>query len=71
MKCFDASVSYAISSFGSSFGWILNVHTKGFNFFVGSNHQFFKVTPQFVPVHHATADINLGINFPFGSRKSL
>lgn len=71
VKCFDASVSYAISSFGSSFGWILNVHTKGFNFFVGSNHQFFKVTPQFIPVHHATADINLGINFPFGSRKSL
>lgn len=71
VKCFDASVSYAISSFGSSFGWILNFHTRGFNVFVGSNHQFFKVTPQFLPVHHATADISLGINFPFGARKTL
>lgn len=71
VKCFDAAISYAISSFGSSFGWVINVHPKGFNLFIGSNHQFFKVTPQFVPVHHATADINIGINFPFGSRKSL
>ena len=71
VKCFDASVSYAISSFGSSFGWILNVHTKGFSLFLGSNHQFFKVTPQFLPVHHATADLNIGINIPFGARKSL
>lgn len=71
VKCFDASVSYAISSFGSSFGWVINIHPKGFNLFIGSNHQFFKVTPQFIPVHHANADFNIGINFPFGARKSL
>lgn len=71
VKCFDASVNYAVSSFGSSFGWILNFHPRGFNLFIGSDHQFFKVTPQFVPVHHATANFSMGINFPIGKRKQL
>ncbi len=70
-KVFDASVNYAISTFGSSFGWVLNVHPKGFNFFVGSDHQFFHITPQFVPVGKATASVSVGINFPFGSTKTL
>ncbi len=70
-KSFDASVSYAISTFGSSFGWVLNAHHRGINFFVGSDHMFFKITPQFLPVHHANTNISLGINFPFGARKTL
>lgn len=71
LKWFDGGVNYAVSSFGSSFGWILNFHPKGFNLFIGSDHQFFKVTPQYVPVHHATANFSMGINFPIGKRKSL
>lgn len=71
VKCLDASINYAVSSFGSSFGWIINIHPRGFNLFVGSDHQFFKVTPQFVPVHHATANFNIGINIPFGKRKQI
>ncbi len=71
VKCFDASISYAISSFGSSFGWMLNFHTRGFNLFLGTNHQFFKVTPQFIPVNNANMNVSLGINFPFGKAKTL
>ena len=71
VKFFDASINYGVSTFGSSFGWIINFHPKGFNLFIGSDHQIFKVTPQFVPVHNANANISLGINFPIGSRKSL
>ena len=71
VKCFDASISYAISSFGSSFGWVANYHGKGFSLFLGSNHQFFKVTPQFIPVGNANMNISIGINFPFGDIKSL
>lgn len=70
VKCFDASISYAISSFGSSFGWIANFHTRGFNLFLGSNHQFFKVTPQFIPAGRANMNFSIGINFPFGSLAS-
>lgn len=71
VKCLDASINYAVSSFGSSFGWLLNLHTRGFNFFIGSDHQFFKVTPQYVPVHHLNANFSMGINFPLGARKAL
>jgi len=67
VKWFDATISYGASTYGSSFGWMLNFHPKGFNFFIGSDHQFFKVTPQFVPVGHATAALNLGFNVTFGS----
>ena len=62
---FEASINYACSSYGSSFGWLLNFHPRGFNFFIGSDTQFFKVSPQFIPVGRANANISFGINFPF------
>ncbi len=46
---------------------MLNFHPKGFNFFVGTDHQFFRLTPQFAPVGHAMASVNLGFNVTFGS----
>lgn len=67
-KWFDASVNYAISSYGSSFGWIVNFHPAGFNLFLGSDSQIFKVSPQFIPVNRVNANICLGINFPIGKR---
>ena len=71
VKCFDASISYAVSSFGHSFGWVANYHGRGFSIFLGSNHQFFKITPQFLPVNNANMNVSIGINFPFGDIKSL
>lgn len=65
-RWFDCSVSVAQSTFGSSFGWLINFHPRGFNFFIGSDHQFFKVTPQYVPVGNANMNINLGFNITFG-----
>ena len=67
IKWFDATINYGASTYGSSFGWMINFHPKGFNFFLGSDHQFFKVTPQYVPVGNATASLNLGFNVTFGS----
>lgn len=67
VRWFDATVNYGASTYGSSFGWMINFHPKGFSFFIGSDHQFFKVTPQYVPVGHASASINLGFNVTFGS----
>ena len=71
VKCFDASISYAVSSFGHSFGWVANVHTKGFSIFLGSNHQFFNITPQVLPVGKANMNLSIGISFPFGNIQSL
>lgn len=66
---FDASINYGASTYGSSFGWMINFHPCGVNFFIGSDHQFFKVTPQYVPVGHASAQLTLGFNITFGARK--
>lgn len=63
---FGASVNYAISSFGSSLGWMLNFYTKGFNLYIGSDNQFFKVSPQFIPIKRINSNIAIGINFPLG-----
>jgi hypothetical protein len=66
-KWFDATVNGAASTFGTSFGWMLNFHPRGFNFFIGTDHQIFKVTPQYVPVGKASATLNIGFNVTFGS----
>lgn len=65
-KWFDCNINVAQSTYGTSMGWMLNFHPRGFNFFVGSDHQFFKITPQFIPVGRANASINLGFNITFG-----
>lgn len=67
LKWFDLSVNYGASTFGSSFGWMINFHPRGVNFFIGSDHQFFNLTRQVIPVGKASAAINLGLNFTFGS----
>ncbi|MDE6629269.1 MAG: hypothetical protein K2K36_07860, partial [Muribaculaceae bacterium] len=66
---FDAAINYGASTFGNSFGWIINFHPKGFTFFIGSDHQFFKVTPQYVPVNNANFQFNFGMSITFGKRK--
>lgn len=71
VKCFGASINYCISSFGSSLGWMLNLNRRGFSMFVGSDHQFFKVTPQYIPVNDLNLNISFGVNFTLGSRKNI
>ena len=66
---FEASVNYAISSFGSSLGWVINFHPNGFNFFIGTDHMITKVTPQFVPVGNANANVSIGFNIVWGKNK--
>ncbi len=67
VRWFDATINYGASTYGNSFGWMLNFHPKGFNFFIGSDHMFFSLTPQMLPVGRASAAINLGFNVTFGS----
>lgn len=66
LRWFEASVNYGISTYGSSFGWVLNFHPRGCNVFVGSDHMLTKVTPQFVPVNNLNANVVFGLNFTFG-----
>lgn len=70
VRWFEASVNYAIGSFGSSLGWVLNFHPNGFNFFIGTDHMITKVTPQYVPVGNANANISMGFNITWGKKKA-
>lgn len=64
MKCFSADVNFGVGTYGAAFGWMLSVHPKGFNLFLGMDHTLGKVTKEFVPLN-SNASFNFGINFPF------
>ena len=68
---FSATTNYAISNFGHSWGGALNLHTRGFGFFVGldSFTPLFNVSPQFIPIDSINTNLSLGINFTFGEYK--
>ncbi len=68
---FSATTNYAISNFGHSWGGALNIHTRGFGFFVGLDSfvPLFNVSPQFIPIDSINTNLSLGINFTFGEYK--
>jgi hypothetical protein len=63
VKCFSCGINYGVGTFGSSFGWIANVYTKGFNAYVGMDHTLGKLAKQGVPIN-SNAQFSFGINFP-------
>lgn len=64
VKCFSADVNLAMGTYGVGFGWMLNLHTTGFNMFLGMDRTMGECTKQFVPMN-SNASFNFGINFPF------
>ena len=69
IKWFEASANISYSTFGTSWGWMLNFHPVGFSFFVGSDHMITKITPQYLPVNKFNNHFTLGVNFPVGKLK--
>lgn len=61
----DAGVNLAVSNYGASFGWMVNFHPKGFNFFVGMDRLMGKVNPQFIPVDNMNMNLSFGMNVTF------
>ena len=69
-KWFEFSLNYAYGSLGHSFGWMLNFHPKGFNFFIGNDNFYLgKYSPQLIPVGKIKMNINFGFNITWGSDK--
>lgn len=64
VKCLSASVNMEAGTYGVGFGWLLNVHPKYFNLFVGMDHTLGKLAKQGVPLN-SNAAVNFGINVPF------
>lgn len=63
-KAFSASANLAFTTFGTSFGWVINVHPYGFNFFIGMDHTLGKLAKQGLPLS-GRANLNLGFNVTF------
>ncbi len=69
LKWFEASANVGYSTFGTTWGWMLNFHPTGVNLFVGSDYMITKVNPQFIPINNFNNHITLGMNIVFGKRK--
>lgn len=64
VKFFSAGVNFAAGTYGCAFGWVMNVHTTGFNLFAAMDRTITSVAKQGVPVS-GNASVNVGVNFPF------
>lgn len=63
-KVFSAGINMAAGTNGMAFGWIANLHTPGFNLFVGMDRTLGRLAKQGVPLT-SNASVSFGINFPF------
>lgn len=64
VKWVDGGINLSAGTFGAGFGWIVNFHPTGFNFFVGMDHTLGKTTKEFIPLS-SNASLNLGMNILF------
>lgn len=63
-KLFSAGINMSAGTYGVGFGWMLNLHTTGFNMFVGMDRTLGKLAKQGLPLN-SNAAVNFGINFLF------
>lgn len=68
-KLFEMGVNLGVGTLGTSFGWILNFHPRGFNLFLASDRLCMKYSKQMIPLK-PQANIAMGINFPLGKSRA-
>ena len=61
LKWIDGGINFAVNSFTTSMGWIVNFHPKGMNFFVGMDHLLGKQSKEGIPLS-SNASVNVGFN---------
>lgn len=64
LKWIDGGVNFAVSSFTTSMGWVLNLHPKGINLYVGMDHILGKTSKEFIPLS-SNANVSLGMSIAF------
>lgn len=60
-KWIDGGISMSLSSFSASLGFLLNIHPKGFNFFIGSDCLLSKCSKEMIPLN-SNGSIAVGMN---------
>lgn len=63
-KFASAGINLNLGTYGTSMGWIVDFHPKGFNLFLAMDRLVGSLSKQMIPLK-SKADLSLGINFPF------
>lgn len=61
LKWLDGGMNFAVNSFTASFGWVLNIHPKGYNFFIGMDHLLGKMSKECIPLS-SNANLAVGMS---------
>ena len=64
VKWFEATVNMAGNSTGFTGGMLVDFHAKHFNFFMGTDRFFGKLSKQFIPLKNLNSNLSLGMSFP-------
>lgn len=64
VKWFEAAWSLAAGTAGVSSGFVVDLRAKHFNFFVGTDRFFGKVSKEFIPLKKCKASLSLGMSIP-------
>ncbi len=61
LKWLDGGINFAVNSFTASMGYVLNIHPKGYNFFIGMDHILGKTSKEFIPLS-SNASLAMGMS---------
>ncbi|HCD77849.1 MAG TPA: hypothetical protein DEQ27_06005 [Prevotella sp.] len=61
LKWLDGGINFAVNSFTASMGYVLNIHPKGYNFFIGMDHILGKTSKECIPLS-SNANIAMGMS---------
>lgn len=61
LKWLDGGINFAVNNYTASMGWVLNIHPKGQNFFIGMDHLLGKTSKEFIPLS-SNASVCVGFN---------
>ncbi len=64
VKFFEFLANINCSTYGWSYGGILSLHAKHFNFHVGAQAPFSKFSKEYIPLDALNAHVNFGLTFP-------
>lgn len=61
LKWIDGGVNFSVNSFTTSMGWVVNIHPKGYNFFIGMDHLLGKMSKECIPLS-SNVNVALGMS---------
>ena len=67
---FDLSGNLALTTLGSTMGFLVNLHPGGINFFLAIDRLKAEFNPQYIPLHDFGLNFSVGFNLAFGGKRN-